>query len=81
MRKGNQEQICVKLDTSVSAQLALEHMVSGKPKNRIINEGVLLYANIARIGRDYMRGAVTQEEMLVWLLTNAIGMVRKGGRV
>ena len=80
MRKGNQEQVCVKLDGSVYEQLLLEAMVTGKPKNRIINDGVLIYANIARMRRDFLLGTISEKDLLRWLKVGAFGKVTDGGR-
>lgn len=80
MKKGNQEQVCVKLDGSVYEQLLLEAMVTGKPKNRIINDGVLIYTNIARMRREFFLGAITEGDLLKWLEIAAFGKVTDGGR-
>lgn len=81
MKTGNQVQMCVKLDVSVSEQLSMEAMVTGKPKNRIINDGVLMYTNIARMRRDYFLGAITDDDLLRWVKLGGFGKVTDGGRV
>lgn len=75
MRSGHQEQMCVKLDLSVGLQLSNESMVSGKAKNRIINEGVLLYCNIARLYREYKKQTASAEEVCAWLYDSAFKVV------
>lgn len=81
MKSGNQEQVCLKLDGSVYEQLLIEAMVTGKPKNRIINDGVLIYTNIARLRREFHKCAISENELLEWMKTAAFGKVADGGRV
>lgn len=43
MRVGNQEQICVKLDSVAADTLRKMSRLSGLKKNRLINEAILYY--------------------------------------
>lgn len=80
MKTGNQVQLCVKLDVSVSEQLSLESMVTGKPKNRIINDGVLFYTNIARLRRMFVMDDIDADNLLAWLYDDAFTIVSRGGK-
>lgn len=68
MRKGNQEQICVKLDLSVLAALELEQGIRGLPRNRIINRAVLAYVLAIDMARGYKAGVMSKDEYANWFL-------------
>lgn len=68
MRKGNQEQICVKLDQSSLAQLEMEYAVSGTPRNRIINRALIAYCQAVKMLRGEKSGQYTKEQSSNWFL-------------
>lgn len=80
MRKGNQVQMCVKLDVTVSELLSMVAMVTAKPKNRIINEGVILYCNLTVLRREYMNGNLSDKEAILWLKHGVFQTIDKGGK-
>lgn len=68
MRKGNQEQICVKLDLSALSQLEMEYGVTGMARNRIINRAIITYCQAIDIVRGLRAGVYKEDQVAAWFL-------------
>lgn len=68
MRKGNQEQICVKLDLSALSQMEMEHAASGMARNRIINRAIIAYCQAIDIARGMNSGLYKESQVAGWFV-------------